>query len=312
MKSSPSYNNQAQTPGSNEIFVREVFIYETVFQQFAEFQEECNISNAFTSYPELLKTGEELLFMEDMVEKGYQMHNKKNTMNSSHLEAIIKEYAKFQSISLAMNKKDPGRFKNLTKDLFDIFESMDKRDENTDFSAVLKPMMSHLYEAVKDDLVATEVLKIFEKQMSNKDAYKIDPQDMTVVTHGDCWCNNFLFKYKDDDKERPSRVCIIDWQLSKLGCPATDLTYCLLANGSKEVLDDYQRYLKIYHEALSLSLKEFGFDPEEVYPYQILEKQFKKYSPLMLFLCVIVMRVLICEQDEAPDFAKIDIEKKRF
>lgn len=109
--------------------------------------------------------------------------------------------------------------------------------------------------------------------------------------------------FQGTDQAKPSDVCIIDWQLSKLGSPGVDLTYFLFTNGSEEILDDYKKYLRLYYDVLCQKLVEFSCDPEEVFPYEELEKQFNKHSLFTLFMCTMVMKILICEPDEAPDFA---------
>jgi len=39
--------------------------------------------------------------------------------------------------------------------------------------------------------------------------------ELSVLNHGDFWCNNFMFKYKDDSEVED--VCFVDFQLPKFG-----------------------------------------------------------------------------------------------
>lgn len=203
MKCASTSEPQRKIQPIREVFLREIYIYETIFKEFAAYEEEQNISNKFTAYPKLFETNKEnnseLLVLDDLKEKGYLMCDKKLTMNSHHIEAVLKQYANFHAISLAMKCKNPDKFKNLTENLNDVLrEGMQKN--GVDFAPAVKSIFSNLFKCVEDDEDAVEALKKLQNVMTKFGSQKDDPNDLLVVTHGDCWCNNFMFKYEVSKK----------------------------------------------------------------------------------------------------------------
>ncbi|CAG9861849.1 unnamed protein product [Phyllotreta striolata] len=297
-------------------FLREIYLYDTVFEEFRAFEDQHRISQPFRSHPKFFAecTDElsEMLVLEDMKEKHFRMCDKKLTMNSEHIVAVLEEYAKFHATSLAMRAKNRAKFDHLTAHLTDVFaENMNQTGpEMTHF---VKLLFEQLIKSVEGHAEAIEMLEKFEKHALDGGAFKEQfPEGNIVVTHGDCWCNNLLFKYENDEAKTPSNVCIIDWQLSKLGSPGVDLNYFLLANAPPEVLDDYETYLRIYYDVLERKLAEFGCDPQEVFTFDELLDHFHRLGPKMLFMCTMVMRIALSEPDEAPDFANDFEDEKDF
>ena len=47
------------------------------------------------------------------------------------------------------------------------------------------------------------------------------PSQFCAVLHGDCWSNNFMFKY--DDEGNLKALMVVDYQLMRYGCIAHDL-----------------------------------------------------------------------------------------
>ncbi|CAG9830316.1 unnamed protein product [Diabrotica balteata] len=235
-------------------------------------------------------------------------------MNPGHIKAVLIEYAKFHAISLAMKQKNPELFKALAETNLD--NPMEKlfggnKENEAKFKSFFTATLSMGYKAVKDDIALTESLKQYEG-IAFENIYKSrKPEYNLVVTHGDCWCNNFMFKYQDPkDKTEPQSLRVIDWQASSFGSPCGDLAYFFVANASEEVLDDLQTYLHIYHDKLSSQLRDFNVDPEEVFPFSTLENHFNLFISHSLFLALLIMRVTLSEADEIPEHKEEPDKKK--
>uniref|UniRef100_A0A6P7GGL7 Uncharacterized protein LOC114338723 n=1 Tax=Diabrotica virgifera virgifera TaxID=50390 RepID=A0A6P7GGL7_DIAVI len=296
----------------HNIFTREIYLYEQVFGEFKKFQNKHNIINQFVSIPKAYlcssEVGKEALLMENLKTEGYKLWNKKIPMNPGHVKEVLKEYAKFHAVSLAMKDKCPEKFNKMAAKVYDnVFEDNPAVSDEEKLHQFITSVMSNGYQAVSGDIELTECLKNVEGKMFDlmskefkKEKYKL------VLTHGDCWCNNFLFKYEDPENiEKPSSLRILDWQISSLSTPAYDVSYFLLANSSKEVFDDYKTYLKLYHDTLSTQLLNFGCDPEKLFPYSLFEEHLKFWLPFGLYMSLMIIRVMVSESDEAPDLAEI-------
>uniref|UniRef100_A0A6P7GIV4 Uncharacterized protein LOC114338724 isoform X1 n=1 Tax=Diabrotica virgifera virgifera TaxID=50390 RepID=A0A6P7GIV4_DIAVI len=296
----------------HEMYSREIYLYEQVFVEFKKFQDKHNIVDQFVSIPKAYicsaEVSKEALLMENLKTEGYKLWNKKNPMNPGHIKEVLKEYAKFHAISLAMKDKCPEKFNNLTSKVYDIIfdDNLDVNDEEK-LQKFITSVMSNGYEAVSGDAELTDCLKNVEGKIVNilSKVFK-DEKYKLVLTHGDCWCNNFLFKYEDPENiENPCSLRILDWQLSALSTPALDISYFFIVNSSKEVFDDYKTYLKLYRDTVSTQLLNFGCDPQKLFPYSLFEEHLEVMFPFGLYMSLIVTKVMVSEPDEAPDLEKI-------
>ncbi|XP_050499203.1 uncharacterized protein LOC126879901 [Diabrotica virgifera virgifera] len=296
----------------HEIYNREIYLYNRVFEEFKKFQEEHNIVDPFISFPKAYlcssENGHEALLMENLKTQGYKLWNKKTPMNPGHIKAVLKEYAKFHAISLAMKDKCPEQFNDLASKVYEnVFEEKKDMFSEEKFQQYITSAMNNGYEVVEGDAeltncvrnVESKIIDLFIKELK-KEKYKL------VITHGDCWCNNFLFKYEDPENiEKPSSLRILDWQISSVTSPAYDITYFFLVNSPKEILYDYKTYMKLYHDTLSTQLLNFGCDPQKLFSYSLLEDHLEALFPLALYMSFMIVKVMISESDEAPDFAEI-------
>lgn len=98
----------------------------------------------------------------------------------------------------------------------------------------------------------------------------------------------------------------MDWQLSKVGSPAQDLVYYLYTSADIQELRNYKHYLKIYYETLSENLNSAGLDPDEVFPFSMLEDHIKHFSLFGLITAVMIMQLTILDKEEAPDLSKLN------
>ncbi|CAG9830311.1 unnamed protein product [Diabrotica balteata] len=296
----------------HDAYEREIYLYEHVFEEFKKFQEQYNIVDQFTSVPKAYlcssEDGHEGLLMENLKTQGYKLWNKKLPMNPGHVKAVLKEYAKFHAVSLAMKDKSPEQFSKLTAKVYaNVFEANPSFNNEERLKEFVASAMASGYEVVAGDSELTECLKRVESKVNNaffkklkKEKYKL------VINHGDCWCNNFLFKYEDPEKiENPSSLRILDWQLSSCSTPAYDISYFFIVNSSKEIFDDYKTYLKLYHDTLSSQLLNFGCDPQKLFPYSLLEEHLQLLFSFGLYMSFMIVKIMVSESEEAPDFVEI-------
>ncbi|CAH2011333.1 unnamed protein product [Acanthoscelides obtectus] len=126
----------------------------------------------------------------------------------------------------------------------------------------------------------------------------IEPQN--CFAHGDGWNNNFMFKYKDSTKSSPSSVCILDWQASVIRTPVYDLSYFLYSSCS-HVLDRFEELLHIYHDSFSNFIRQLGSSPD-IFTFEDLKKHWKKYSISGALFLPFLLKFVLAEEHDAPDF----------
>ncbi|XP_056634081.1 uncharacterized protein LOC130443460 [Diorhabda sublineata] len=294
----------------HEMFDREIYMYNKVFPEFEKYQKNHNIADAFDSTPKLygycLEDKNESLVMENLKKSGYKLWDKRIPMNHDHVEAVLVQYANFHAVSLAMRQLDGELFARVTrpikKNVFDNMEMIGNKDK---FQGYVNAVMSNGYKAVEGDRDLVECLKKVESQIYDLFQNRFDNDEFKlVVSHGDCWCNNFLFKYEVSDV--PSSLRIIDWQLSSVTTPAYDIVYFLLTNSSEAVLKNYKKYLQLYYEALSSRLREFGCDVNQIFSYDDMEKHLHTFMAFGVYTSIMILKLVNSEPEEAPDFSNVE------
>uniref|UniRef100_A0A6P7G7P3 Uncharacterized protein LOC114338726 n=1 Tax=Diabrotica virgifera virgifera TaxID=50390 RepID=A0A6P7G7P3_DIAVI len=304
LKTSETNKQVRDSTPFRDLYKREIFLYERVFKEFKKLQEEYSIEDPFDSVPKfyLSFTEDDLegLVMENLKTQQYQLWNKKVPINPGHTKAVLIEYAKFHAASLAMKYKHPELFKDLTENgPRNPYETTYQEDEEKKEhrKAFLTHSLTDSFKAVEDDPVLTEYLEKYGQKLLPEAFSKLqEPEYKVVITHGDCWCNNFMFQYQDPNvKTKPQSLRIIDWQMSSFGSPCTDVSYFLLANGSEQILDDFETYIKIYHDKLSSQLRNFSLDPDEIFPLSRFQNHLKKSILHGMFMALLTIKLMATE-----------------
>ncbi|CAH1101896.1 unnamed protein product [Psylliodes chrysocephalus] len=258
-------------------YLREIYLYENILTEFKKYQEIHNVVDVFDNYAKIYGSStveeSECLIMENLKTQGYQLWNKQQPMNSEHISAVLKGYAKFHGTCMAMKHKNPELYVKITKDISSSIWENEEFVTNKDlFEPFFRGVMDSGYKSIKDDPDLTEFLKTIEPKILDMFSNGLkDPEYKISLIHGDSWCNNLLFKYEGSDNNIPSDIKFIDWQISHVNSPAYDYCYFFLAHSPKEILDDYKTYLKLYYDTFSNQLRSFNCDPEEIFPYSRLE-----------------------------------------
>lgn len=111
----------------------------------------------------------------------------------------------------------------------------------------------------RDSPMLTKILRKFPETI--RTIYKFaetSKKYKNVVSHGDLWANNFMFKY---DKEKPIECKFIDFQLARYSPPAYDLAQLVYINSTKQMqqshLDDI---LNIYCDSFEIELRKAQVD----------------------------------------------------
>lgn len=83
-----------------------------------------------------------------------------------------------------------------------------------------------------------------------------------------------------------------------------DLSYCFYVGATKSMMDNIDEYLHVYHQSLSKHLEQLGSNVNELYPFSVLQDQWKKYAKFGLCMAAIVVHIMLAEADEALDIAE--------
>lgn len=204
-----------------------VFSYSLqVLPYFRLFQESRHVPrvNGFYEYPRCYKAIQaeqmECLIFQDLAESRFIMIDK-NDLTVEHILLVMKLIGKFHAISFALKDQQPEKFEEIASGLHEPMFKANYILENSSIalnSAAINAINSITDE--KDAHLLEALLKLYEKTQYEIILECIDAdlaEPYAVITHGDMWSNNTMFRVDDDNK--PKRAYLIDWQLVKLkGC----------------------------------------------------------------------------------------------
>ncbi|KAF2901788.1 hypothetical protein ILUMI_04404 [Ignelater luminosus] len=288
-----------------DLFDREIYMYNTVIPTFQRFEKQRNVC-PFSSSAKCMIDKSEALILENLKEDGYSVWERRLPMEHDHVSLVMREYGRFHAISFAIKDQEPEQFRKSTEIMHDVFTAfLEQADLIKLYQNPCKKAL-HSLDLIADKNAYTTFKSFIEEELHkfmNNLPNLVDKY--SVVLHGDCWTNNMMFKYENkNDPTKPTGMCLIDLQLARLGPPVLDLSYFLYSCGSKEVLNNYQRYLDMYHDSLSAHLRQLGSNPDKLYPYLVFREQWKTSSKFGLILSLLLIHIMLSEQNEVADITE--------
>lgn len=205
IKLPPSNETRQKNFKTDLVFDREVYMYSKVLPAFVRFQQEKGLSEAesFLSFPKVYTCEEDfenntyILIMEDLRPKNYQMWPKEKTVPLNHELLVMKELGKLHGISFAMKDQRPNEF--------DEFKGIKDTLSELVLHGKMRSFMNKSIERAANVLKNPEHKKLmlnFRKTyVETIDDFLAGPlsKEFGVINHGDCWNNNFLYQYSDDN-----------------------------------------------------------------------------------------------------------------
>lgn len=70
---------------------------------------------------------------------------------------------------------------------------------------------------------------------------------------------------------------LIDFQLCQYGSVVQDLAYFFYSGITKEIVEKFDYYLKIYHHTFSETLRLFSLEPSTIFTFEDLKKEWKNH-----------------------------------
>ncbi|XP_075986141.1 uncharacterized protein LOC142983156 [Anticarsia gemmatalis] len=284
----------------HELHKREVIAYNNVINKFNNIQSVLE-EGVRLLLPECLyatvEQMNEVIILDDLQSKGFEIDDKLakfEYLSFEQVSTVISELAKFHAMSFIAQKHDSENFDRVAAEFHDIlyqnqflnksklrnyiFESFDmslKLVENKDAKKKLKKVKEHIL----------ELLQAYAK-----------PGKTNVLCHGDCWVNNMLFKYEENEK---IKICFIDYQAMRFANPMTDILYFLLICTDSKFRSEHLDQLKdIYHDSLKSFLRLFDIDVNFVYTKDNFISDFEEFLPYGVLAAMIELRIVTMDPEE--------------
>ncbi|KAF2897011.1 hypothetical protein ILUMI_09164 [Ignelater luminosus] len=228
-------------------------------------------------------------------------------MGAEHVSLVKKKYAQLHALSFVLRDEDLGKFKEITNSIDDMFT---KFTEKINYKLAVKHISLKSLRSLREN-VNKEAYKLYKDHINNMDKIFEDVKnavndDYVTVLHGDCWTNNILFKYNDSNNlNKPISVRFIDFQIAKWGLPVLDIAWFLCTCSEKEVIEQLEDYLRLYHNSLAAHLIKLGSNPDKVYSHSVFLKQRRKYARFGLTLAVSIIYLLLSDESEAVNLDNV-------
>ncbi|CAG9835911.1 unnamed protein product [Diabrotica balteata] len=260
-------------------YMNEIHFYKKFLPGIQDFQRTYPRAEIFNHAPKCLATcrerGKEKLMLENLKFRNFTLHPKKEFVGYKMFETIFNTYGKYHGACLAFKHSQPEKFLELANGFQNNFKNFIKAGVLKGailkmcsmVKSILKEKQPELYE--KFIPFADNAVEKFLNCLDYRSPY-------SVITHGDCWSNNMMFKI--NELGAIEDIQLIDFQMSWLGTPVMDLTYSFYSGTEKENLDKLDDLLKVYHDSLSETLKSYDCDVEKVFPFDALKNEWKQYN----------------------------------
>lgn len=182
----------------NGAFDNEILFYDqiwpTIFQRYHE-----KTGKSLKFVPQCMGTAKnevKRIAMKDLKTEHFQIFEKTKAFDENHLRLIFNTYGIFHGISMALNEENEHKWCIITKDIQNIWQKSLKSGEimgkylQLTVSQALK-----FFDPIKEKCIVDKLLEYEEN--GTDQLCRLFNQDSVyrVITHGDCWSNNFMFKY---------------------------------------------------------------------------------------------------------------------
>lgn len=204
VKAPPENMARRKDFGAMEMFEREVYVYNVVLPEFTQFQEEHRITKSmgFFNFPKCyfaefnIERDDSLIIMEDLRTTEHKMWDKFVPTNYEHTKLFVGALGRFHAVSFAMKQQRPEQFAKFKKMNDQMTEKMT--------SDQMVMMMSSSIDRAVGTLNDNEQQKK-NKILNVKDNFASIMRELvsgemsepySIIGHGDCWSNNFMYKYQ--------------------------------------------------------------------------------------------------------------------
>lgn len=239
-----------------QAFPKEKYLYSVLIPEFEKLY--ANVGEIFTFGPKCYFTTDDptqLIVMEDLSTE-YAMINKSVGMNQEETNQTLKWLAKFHAASMVYYEKN-GNYGELF--------------ETGVFSKNVEPVYQPYYNGYFDYYIeALKKLPNGEKYAEKAEKWRgnlyskickvldFDETSLNVLNHGDCWVNNVLMKFEN---EQLKDVKFVDYQLCFYGSVASDIYYFIMTSTEISVkVKKFDKFIKFYWESLVENLKLLNYE----------------------------------------------------
>ncbi|XP_063363804.1 uncharacterized protein LOC134652526 isoform X1 [Cydia amplana] len=311
----PDSIERRKTFKSEELFCNEVAFYNKIWPALNGFQQQRKVKSSFTAIPKCYLAQEDLVILKDLKQQGFVMPDRRQGLTIEQCYFVLKNLSQFHALSLAMKHYNPEEFYELLNVQDGISEVLFTGDNEDYYKSYYREATRNAVDMVEEELADCEdkekYLSKFREFCSEETFFQmmvslVTPREpMAVINHGDCWTNNFLFRYVDGDI---AEMVIVDFQLVRYASPALDLAYLLYLCLTREQRTEHlPSLLEYYSEELYKRLVELS-DDGSVFSgmnkdtlNDMFQEEFHRSGKFGLGVALDMYPIMTCDSNEAPN-----------
>ncbi|KAL7648250.1 UNVERIFIED_CONTAM: hypothetical protein RMT77_000156 [Armadillidium vulgare] len=259
-----------------------------------------------------LEKGREAYVLEDLRVQGFKMYDRMKGMDLNHSLLVVKELGRFHASSLLFEETFSA--KSISENL--VYLERPWGNLNEEGLEAFDKMYSSSGEAVGNFLKTSDskyekcsnwLLKYAHKLTQHfLDGYNPSNNQFEVLIHGDCWTNNMLFKYNED--EIPVDFRFVDLQFSTRASATTDLNYFFFMS----LNGDFRRknrntLLTAYYESFSTILKKAN--KETPFSYLELKQELHDRKIYGLAAVMLILQTILSQGEDILDMDSFTDDK---
>lgn len=180
---------------TGKLFLTTFPVKKLYLQQEQELQKFSSIPRCYLT---ILTDDDEALVLENLKSSGFKLYDRTKVMSLNHINLVLGVLGQWHALSFALQKMKPFEFEQLTSNwkcpVTKIFV-------NSHVGRWMNMAQKHLI-GLMQKVGEEKLLRSYQQKTENKLATDILDEILSkdiqqvVVTHGDCWNNNLMFKYQ--------------------------------------------------------------------------------------------------------------------
>lgn len=234
--------------------------------------------------------------MEDLRSMGYKMWDKTKVSPPENVTLLVEQLGRMHALSFVLRDQQPFDLDEFEKRLAEIFlPIIAKPGFNEVYSNCFKRMADLMRDTKYSELcrgIEKHWMKLYETAFDKERVGRF-----AVITHGDCWSNNMMFRYIEvsfsmiptkvnvlthicfQSQEFPDAVMMFDYQASHFRSPVVDLSNFLFSVTDAATREIHMEdFLETYYTNVAGMIRIFGSDPEELFSRDDFAEELRRNS----------------------------------
>lgn len=183
---------------SNGPFENEICFYDKIWPYLKKIYED-KTEKCLDILPNFLgstRDGVKMLLMDNLKAAGYIINDINKPFTEDHLTIVFKAYGIFHGISMALKEQNCEEYSRLVSGISYFWKEVFVEGEfHTRRLLNILPSVKKFFDPLTEKHLLDK-LEEFEQRGPDLVHKALNEESgPKVVTHGDCWSNNFLFKY---------------------------------------------------------------------------------------------------------------------